>query len=45
MRFTFSFYNAQEISSSAYPAFISTFEYNSDESDLSDFDLNIFGYG
>ena len=55
MRFTFTLHDAQEISSSAYRAFISTFHYNSDESDsdlsdsdssdLSDYDPDIFGCG
>lgn len=50
MRFTFTFYDIQEISSTAYSAFISTFNYLSDESesdksdsDLSDFDQDTFG--
>jgi hypothetical protein len=55
MRLTFTLHDAQEISSSAYRAFISTFRYNSNESDsdlsdsdssdLSDFDPDIFGCG
>jgi len=36
MRLTFTLQDAQEISSNAYRAFISTFHYKSDESD-SDF--------
>jgi len=56
MRLTFTLYDVQEISSSAYRAFISTFRYQSEESDsdfnsdnsdsdLSDFDPDIFGCG
>jgi hypothetical protein len=52
MRLTFTLHDAQEISSSAYRAFISTFHYLSHESDsdnsdsdLSDFDPDIFGCG
>ena len=47
---TFTFHDIKEISSSAYVAFLSTFKYQSDESDfdnsdsdLSDFDPDIFG--
>lgn len=54
MKLTFTLRDFQEISSSAYIAFISTFDYKSDESDsdfysdnsdsdLSDFDPDIFG--
>ena len=54
MKLTFTFYDAQEISSSTYRAFISTFQYKSDksdsevsdsdvsDSDLSDYDPSIF---
>lgn len=53
MRLTFTFRDVQEISSTAYRAFISTFRYQSEESDsdfnsdnsdsdLSDFDPDIF---
>ena len=56
MRLTFTLYDFQEISSSSYRAFISTFRYQSEESDsdfnsdnsdsdLSDFDPDIFGCG
>ena len=56
MKFTFTFYDAQEISSNACRAFISIFKYQSEESDsdfnhdnsdseLSDFDPDIFGCG
>lgn len=56
MRLTFTLYDVQEISGSAYRAFISTFKYQSEESDsdfesvnsdsdLSDFDTNIYGCG
>nr|YP_010283131.1 hypothetical protein MKU15_pgp060 [Nitzschia traheaformis]ULD15895.1 hypothetical protein [Nitzschia traheaformis] len=56
MRLTFTPYDVQEISSSAFRAFISTFIYESEESDsgsksdnsdseLSDFDPEIFGCG
>jgi len=54
MRLTFTLYDAQEISSTAYRAFVSTFRSKSDEfesdfsqsdSDLSDFDSDIFGCG
>ena len=52
MRLTFTLHDVQEISSTAYLAFVSTFRYMSDESesdlsesdsDLSDFDPDIFG--
>ena len=56
MKLTFTLYDVQEISGSAYRAFLSTFTYqleesNSDfksdksDSDLSDFDPDIFGCG
>lgn len=56
MKLTFTLYDAQEISSSAYRVFISTFKFQSEESDsdfnydnseseLSDFDPDIFGCG
>lgn len=56
MRLIFTLHDVQEISSSAYHAFISTFHYHSDESDydfvgddsdsdLSDFDPDTFGCG
>ena len=56
MRLTFTLYDIQEISTSAYRAFVSTFRYESEEfnsdfesdnsdSDLSDFDPDIFGCG
>ena len=47
MKLTFVFHDAQEIYSSAYRAFVSTFHYKSDESDsdFSDYDPNIFGCG
>lgn len=56
MKLTFTLHDAQEISSSACRAFISTFHYQLDESDsdfdsdnsdsdLSDFDPDIFGCG
>ena len=49
MRITFTFYDIQEITNSACIAFISTFKQGSDEdnsdSDLSDFDSDIFGCG
>ena len=56
MRLTFTLHDVQEISGSAYRAFISTFHYQSEESDsdfdsdnsdsdLSDFDPDIFGCG
>jgi hypothetical protein len=42
MRLTFTLHDVQEISSTAYLAFVSTFRYMSD---LSDFDPDIFGCG
>jgi hypothetical protein len=42
MRFTFTLYDVTEISSTACRAFISTFRY---QSDLSDFDPDLFGCG
>lgn len=56
MKLTFTLHDAQEISASAYRAFISTFHYHSEESDsnfdsdildsdLSDFDPDILGCG
>ena len=56
MRITFTFYDIQEITSSAYIAFFSTFkhgldedtsdsDYDTSDSDLSDFDSDIFGCG
>ena len=51
MKLTFTFQDVQEISRSGYYAFISTFRYQSEESDSdfnsdpSDFDSDIFGCG
>jgi len=56
MRLTFTLYDIQEISVSAYSAFVSTFRYQAEESDsnfdsdqsdsdLSDFDPDLFGCG
>nr|YP_009686251.1 hypothetical protein [Halamphora calidilacuna]QDR25066.1 hypothetical protein [Halamphora calidilacuna] len=44
MRLILTLHDAQEISSTAYRAFISTFHYMSDESE-SDFDPDTFGFG
>jgi len=53
MRFTFTLYDVQEISTTAYRAFISTFKYESEEfdslnesdSELDNFDPDLFGCG
>lgn len=52
MRLTFTLHDVQEISDSAYRAFISTFQYQSEEfdsgnsdSDTSDCDLDVYGCG
>ena len=52
MKMTFTLYDIKEISCSTYRAFISTFKYQSEESDsvnsdseLSDFDPEIYGCG